>query len=167
MPFTDELQALASLHAEGALSDAEFAAAKARLLSGPKTFGEALVGAVPDSGRQFDQLHRDALIAQLDREWALEREKYLTTDRYGARSGPPGDGGMLGGVIFAAFMLCWTTFTAQSHAPALFTIFGVFGIIAGIGATINAAMKATAYRDAEEAYEQRRTALIDPADLPR
>src|ERR671923_326531 len=99
MDLADELRKLQDLHASGALTDEEFAAAKARVLAGePAGTGPADEGVMRE---QLDELRLQNEVARLDREWELERERYMVAGRYGYRYVPtrgmsvPGGGSIL------------------------------------------------------------------------
>ena len=77
MSIADELQKLQQLHESGAISDEEFAKAKARLLDGTKWSGfESLWAATPSSSRVLGDAAHPCLTV-----WA--------TLRPATRGGPP------------------------------------------------------------------------------
>jgi hypothetical protein len=68
MNIADELRKLQALHHSGALTDDEFAAAKAAVLAG-QARGEESAGEQAMQ-RQLDELKLENELARLDREWA-------------------------------------------------------------------------------------------------
>lgn len=158
MSLSDEINKLQELHAAGTLTDEEFARAKATVLGtddGPS--GPVDLDRTPDQLRQI-QLQNE--IAQLDREWALEREQYMVTGQYGSRHLPSEGGSIVAGVLIGGFGLCWTVFAASLGAPAFFPFFGVVFILVGVGSCIYSFGKAGEYRAAHERYQRRRAELL-------
>jgi len=174
MNLTDELQQLADLHADGSLSATEFNAAKARLLAGPQAGSTSIPNGREAIGTsyQLQQLHQDALIAQLDREWALEREQYLVGDRRGGSRSLPNEGVMIAAGIFTTiFGTIWTLVMSIVFFP--FALFGLGFTALAIWATVLAirqtavnCKKAREYSIALARYEARRAELLQGADLP-
>jgi hypothetical protein len=79
MNLADELRKLEELHRSGALTDEEFAAAKARVLAGePAGTGPAGEGVMRE---QLDELRLQNEVDRLDREWQMERERYVQAVR--------------------------------------------------------------------------------------
>src|SRR5215213_6387269 len=104
MSMADELRKLQDLREAGTLSDDEFAAAKATVLAGghPDVPADrAVEGHLEEIKRQNDD------VAQLDREWAMERERYMIHGRYGYRYLPSRGMSLLGGLAVCGFGLVW------------------------------------------------------------
>ena len=159
MNIADELRKLQELHQSGALTDQEFAAAKAAVLAGNTAGGEAEAGEAVRE--QVEEIRRQNEVAQLDREWQLERERYLVTNRYGQRYIPTPGLSLLGGIVVAVFGALWTLFAggiaATVGGPALvFPCFGVVFIVFGVGVSIYSYTKARQYQRAYDAYQHRR-----------
>lgn len=173
MSLADDLTKLEELRRTGALSDAEFVQAKAKLLSGDAP--AASDGVAENLAAQLAETRYQNELERIDREWQIEREKYMVAGRYGRRHVPTVGMGRftaLGGGIFGVF---WTVmaFTITSGAPDFgpFAIARVFFPLFGIAFTIGAIVygihhsgRAEAYNQAFAAY-QRRRAAVNRADL--
>src|SRR5262249_44557684 len=125
MSLADELQKLEDLRRSGALSDQEFARAKAALLAGPPApAGEPIAQHLSD---QLAEVRYQNELAQVDREWEIERQRYVITDRYGRQQIPTAGMGIGIAVVGGVFGLIWTVvaFSLTSAAPD----FGPFGLI--------------------------------------
>ncbi len=172
MSLVDEIQKLEDLHRRGALTDEEFTRAKAALLAGPAApAGEPLGQHLSD---QLAEVRYQNDLAQIDREWQIERQKYLLSDRYGRWQVPTagmGIGIAIGGGLFGAF---WTvmaiaiTGSAPDFAPfavakIVFPLFGLLFIGAAIGFGIYCYRRAQQYESAFAAYQARRRA-VRPGD---
>lgn len=85
MPLIDELERLTQMHASGALTDAEFAAAKTALLSGQtstsNTTTNMSVQHQTSMTSQFVNLQRQQALLRVDQDWQVEREQYLMRGR--------------------------------------------------------------------------------------
>ena len=158
MNIADELQKLQELHRSGALSDEEFTAAKAAVLA------KGADGAEPAGDAHMkDQLEEIKLqneVERLDREWALERERYMVAGRYGHRYLPSRGMSLLGGAVIVGFGIFWTAMAA-SMGTGLFPLFGVLFILAGVGVSIYSSGKASQYEVAYQAYRRRRARLLE------
>ena len=154
--LSDEIRKLQELHDTGALTDEEFARAKATVLCAePSQLGQG-----DGVHRQLGQIRLQNEIARLDREWNLEREKYLISNKYGTRSVPNEWGNLLVGLLLGGFGVFFTVSAASTGTPAIFVIFsGIFTLI-GAGAGISGFAKAGEYRKAHELYQERRTELL-------
>jgi len=166
MNLTDELQQLADLHAGGSLSASEFAAAKARLLSRtPGGYSTSPGGVAVGSSYQLQLLHQDALIAQLDREWALERDQYMVGSNRGHGRSLPNEGVMIAaGIFITIFGAIWTLVMLIVFFP--FGLFGIGFTGLAIWQTVVICKQARAYPIALARYEARRAELLRRADLP-
>jgi len=151
MGLVEELEGLQKLRENGALTEDEFATAKAHLISRSTS---------DDSSAEIDELRRSNAIAELDREWAMERENYMISGRYGRRYLPTTGGSVVGAVVISVFALVWMLTAWQAGAPGIFPLFGVIFIVAGIGSALNGSSKAQQYRDAESRYQSRRAELM-------
>jgi len=167
MSIADELRKLQDLHRTGALTDEEFAAAKAAVLAGGRPGsapGEALQG-------HIELIERQNEVARLDREWQSERERYMVAGRYGYRYIPTRGMSVLGGVAITAFGILWTVMAASmvglaGGVFALFPLFGVLFTLMGIGVSVYSYTKAGQYEAAERAYRQRRARLMGEKTEP-
>src|SRR4051794_19655712 len=104
MSLADELLKLNRLHREGMLTDEEFERAKAAVLVAPLAHPAA---------DQLDEIRHQNEVAQLDREWQLERDRYMVVGRYGGRYIPNRATSLIGGVVFAGFGTVWTVMAAS------------------------------------------------------
>jgi hypothetical protein len=180
MSLVDELAKLEQLHRSGALSDSEFTTAKAALLSGATAGTEqGLGGHLAD---QLAEVRYQNELAQIDREWEIERQQYMIRSRYGIEQVPTAGMGIGIAVVGGVFGVFWTimAFSITSAAPdvgpfsiakVIFPLFGVLFTGAAIGFGIYACSKAQKYQEALEAYKGRR-ARVRPeqaafADRPR
>jgi hypothetical protein len=177
MSIADELAKLEELRRSGALSEPEFARAKALLLNSSASPPGQQTG--DHLSEHLEEVRFQNELARLDREWASEREQYMVIDRYGRRHIPTTGGSVIGGVIVVGFGVVWTIFAfllAQNGSeflanhpmagpgewlfPWLFPCFGVVFIIAGIAMSVSAHAKAQRYEQASQAYQRRRSELL-------
>jgi hypothetical protein len=163
MSMADELRKLQDLRDAGTLTDEEFAAAKASVLAG----GHADRRAEPGMEAHLEEIKHQNDVAQLDREWALERDRYMVAGRYGYRYLPTKGLSLLGGIVIVVFGIFWTMFAAGMEAPIFFPLFGVRFILMGIGVSVNAFIKATQYEQARQRYQQRRAELLERQNRDR
>ena len=163
MSMADELRKLQDLRDAGTLTDEEFAAAKASVLAGGPT------DRTGESGMEshLEEIKHQNDVAQLDREWAIERDRYMVAGRYGYRYLPTKGMSLLGGIVIVGFGIFWTMFAAGMGAPIFFPLFGVFFILMGIGVSVNAFIKATQYEQARQHYQRRRAALLERQERDR
>jgi hypothetical protein len=156
MGIADELSKLDELRRTGVLSDAEFARAKEAVLAGSST---------PTAPRATSS-HPNEL-ERLDREWQLERQQYLITDRYGRSLIPTAGMGLATAILGGLFGTFWTimavslTGAAPEFGPfavakVIFPLFGVLFTAAAVGFGIYAYRRARQYQEAFEAYRARR-----------
>jgi hypothetical protein len=180
MSIADELAKLEELRRSGALTEAEFASAKKALLAAPAAPAAAPEPALGDHlAAQLDEVRFQNELAQLDREWEIERERYTVAGRYGVRYVPTTGGAAVGGLLVVGFGIIWTIMAfvmaqggsrflanhpmageSESMIPWLFPIFGVLFIVAGVVMTVSAHAKAQKYEQAHAAYQRRRRELL-------
>lgn len=169
MSIADELKKLEELRWNGTLTDAEFAQAKAALLAQP-----AVPAPEPAAGPKLDE-HLAAVryqneLARIDREWAMEREKYMVVGKNGTRHVPTAGDGLIGAAVIGVFGSLWTIvalsimdFGSGFGPPPIirvaFTLFGVVFAAFGIWSGIHTAQKAEEYTRAHAAYQRRRAAV--------
>ena len=168
MSLADDLTKLEELRRTGALTEAEFAQAKKKLLAGDAAPAE---GAVADKlGEQLAEVRYQNELARIDREWAIEKEKYMVTGRYGRRYIPTPGEAVTGAVVIGVFGLIWTimAFAITGNAPdempfslvkVFFPLFGIAFTAFGVYTGIQAYGKAEAYNRAFAAYQKRRAAV--------
>jgi hypothetical protein len=156
MSMADELRKLQDLRDAGTLTDEEFAAAKASVLAG----GHADVPADRTTSGKLEEIERQNEVAQLDREWAMERERFMVPGRYGYRYLPSRGTSLVGGVVITGFGLLWTVMAASMGAPAFFPIFGLIFVFAGIATSAYSFFQAQRYEEARLHYQRRRAQLL-------
>jgi hypothetical protein len=157
MSLSDELKELETLFRNGTLTENEFQLAKQRVLSESR---------VSQSARHLEDIKAQNEIAQLDREWELERDNYMIEGRYGSRHIPTKGSSIGGGVVMILFGLGWTIFAfvmtanAPSKVVIIFPIFGVLFILFGAVASIREYLKADQYQAGYERSQSRRNQLL-------
>ncbi|HYO09214.1 MAG TPA: hypothetical protein VER17_09595 [Tepidisphaeraceae bacterium] len=110
--------------------------------------------------RDVAHLKRQNAVEQLDREWDMRRQDLLVANKDGSRTVPSSVGGVVGGVVAVIFGIAWMSITAGIGAPAIFPLFGLLFIGAGLFGAISQVGKASAYEQEEADYRQRRAALL-------
>ena len=80
---------------------------------------------------QINDLQRRSEIAELDRQWELEREQFYVTDKHGHRGLPSKGGSVVSGVVLTVFGVIWTVFAANMGG-GLFALFGVVFVAFGL-----------------------------------
>ena len=154
MSISEELEKLDDLRRRGVISSEEFEIGKRKILG--------------DSGdtSQFNEVSNTTTeIAELDREWKLERENYQVVGKYGRRYTPSKSSSVIQGMVITGFGLFWTalafTITGRTSfgLARLFPLFGIVFIVLGIGSSIRAYGKAQQYEEVQERYRQRRRDL--------
>lgn len=168
MSLADDLTKLEELRRTGALSEKEFAQAKAKLLAGDAAPASDAVA--EKLGEQLAEVRYQNELERIDREWAIEREKYMVPDRYGRRYVPTTGASLAGGIGIGVFGLIWTVtaFSITGSAPdempfslvkVFFPLFGIGFTIFGVYMGFHAYGKAEAYNKAFAAYQARRAAV--------
>lgn len=170
MRLIDELDKLSKLHASGALTDDEFAAAKAKVIEGHAAGQPASTG-IED---QLLVIAQQNEVAELDREWEIARKSYMVPGKYGHRHIPSQVGSVVVGVVIGLFGVFWTVFAfgitgaMASHGNAggpfalvsFFPLFGILFTVVGVGMCIYSFGRATDYAKAEREYRERRAKLV-------
>jgi hypothetical protein len=165
--IADELAKLEQLRQSGALTDDEFARAKEAVLRGEGSPGEPVNQHVAE---QLAEVRYQNELARIDREWEIEREKYMVAGKYGRRYIPTKGMSLFMAVAGAVGGLIWTIFATSITGSApdegpfalarlLFPAFGVLFICAAVGLGIYRYSKAVAYEQAQDAYRARRAAV--------
>lgn len=120
---------------------------------------------------QIDDLQRRAAIAELDRQWELDREQYYVTDKDGDRHLPTEGSSIVGGIVITVFGAIWTAIACGiggavgSHGGPgiigmIFPLFGIAFVAFGIWNAFNSYNKADAYKKAEARYRREREDLL-------
>ena len=153
MSLADELQKLEELRRNGTISPDEFETAKRKVLEGPQD-------GVP--AEHLEEIKAQNELAQLDREWQLEREDYMVAGKYGNKHIPGKASSLFGGLFIVGFGIFWTITAAGmtgfggAGVFSLFPLFGVLFVLFGAGISLNAFVKAGQYEQAQRRYQQRR-----------
>src|SRR5262245_9661928 len=170
MSLVDELAKLEELRRSGALSEAEFTKAKAALLSGAPAGSEHQLG--EHLADQLAEVKHQNELAQIDREWQIERQQYMVQGRYGTTHVPTPGMGIGTAVVGGAFGLFWTIMAiaitggapdegAFSIAKVCFPLIGIVLTAGTIGYGIYTYSRAQRYQQAFATYQARR-ARVNP-----
>jgi hypothetical protein len=108
-------------------------------------------------------------IAQLDRQWEIERKDYMIRGKHGHSYVPGKASSIIGGGVIICFGLFWTLMATSitSRGPdsfSFFPLFGVLFILFGIGISTHAHLKAEKHDVAKRRYQQRRQQLLKSQD---
>lgn len=158
--MSDELQKLEALLQSGTLTPEEFQLAKQRVLEeSPVTEGMG----------EIEEMKAQLALIQLEREWELERQKYLVSTRYGVKRMPT----LYVGIVAVLVMLCpglvivfvefFTRYGIQSNRdPSLkfFLLAYVVILIGVIWSAIREIIKFDRYQKAHPHYMRRRSELL-------
>jgi hypothetical protein len=168
MSIADELQKLEDLRRAGSLTEEEFAQAKAAVLAGSSGAPAEPIG--HHLSDQLAEVRYQNALAQIDREWAQEKQQYIIMSRYGWQQVPTS--GMAIGIaaVGGIFGLLWTVMAIAITGSApdvglfaiariVFPLFGVVFIVTAIGCGIYCGNRAKAYQKAFAAYQSRRRAI--------
>ena len=157
MSISEELQRLDELRRNGALSQSEFELAKQKVLQSPDNI---------EATEHLGEIRAQNEVAQLDREWDLQRKNYLMTGKYGNQSMPTKTGSVFGGVLVTAFCIFWVVTAGaitSSGPPGISSLFPLFGILFGLFAVtrcIQGFNKASQFEKAQKIYQRRRNQLL-------
>lgn len=179
MGIPDELQKLDELHRGGRLTDEEFTRAKSRLLDSPTASAPPTIIAgstLPVSliEEQLADIRLQNELAQIDREWEIERRRYELVARKGQVFVPTVGAGIATAVIGGLFGFLWTyitwwiaspivglgydspwIITTLRYLPLFGVLWAVYAILTGIYYCIVAHNHSSAYR----AYRKRRVSV--------
>lgn len=165
MSLVDELAKLEELRRRGALSESEFTQAKAALLNGAPASSEPEMGG--HLAHQLAEVRYQNELAQIDREWQIERQQYLIRGQYGTAQVPTTGMGIGTAVVGGVFGVFWTImaisitggapdFGGFSVVKVFFPLFGVVFTGAAIGYGMYAYSRTQKYEEAFAAYKARR-----------
>lgn len=113
-----------------------------------------------DLGQRLEVIRLQNEIERIDREWNMEREGYMVTEKGGGRSIPSVIGSIIAVIGALVFGGVWIQMTSQVGAPTLFTIFGVL-IVAGIVVSaVHGILKSGAHDTAADRYQAARQRLM-------
>jgi hypothetical protein len=165
MSIADDLSKLEELRRTGALSEAEFAKAKAALLNESPGGPEAQLG--EHLAAELAEVRYQNELARIDREWEIERQQYLLSDRYGHTHVPTAGQSIGAAIAIGIFGIFWTIMAVSLTASApdvgpffiaklIFPLFGVVFTVGGVALGVYAYSKAQKYQQAFQAYQARR-----------
>lgn len=157
MTISEEIQKLDELRRSGTLTANEFEIAKRRVLEGSRN---------SSTDDHLEEIKAQNEIAQLDREWELERENYMVSGKHGHRHIPGKVSSAVGGLLIVGFGIFWTMGAASSHAPSFLQLFGVIFVLFGAAMSIYSFATAGEYEEAQERYQLRRRELLDKRRKP-
>lgn len=159
MSISEELQKLSELYQAGTLTREEFEVAKRKVLESPQSTYS------PAEQDQLEAIMLQNQIAQLDRQWEIERNDYMIRGQHGHSYIPGKTTSILGGGVVVIFGIFWTFMAASisSRTPgptSVFPLFGILFIFFGIGVSIYAFMKAEQHDAAKKRYQRKRQQLL-------
>ena len=162
MSITDEFARLQDLHEQGALTEDEFTAAKAKVLASENT----PPAPVQDAGlrRDVQRLGLQNQILQLDQDWAREQDQLMLVGKGGTRVIPSRERNSFSAILVGSIGLLIAGVSASAPHAGLITFMGVAMLTIAIVAGISGNSKADAYEQAEERYRQCRNDLTDQLD---
>ena len=160
MSIADEIEKLDELRRRGVLSHQEFELAKRRLVAGPAPEFRQPHGDVSSAG-QLHAIRQQNEIALLDRQWELDRQKYLIAGHNGVLHIPNKHENIVGSIVVVVFGGFWTIMAADVTAGSsdsfgrLFPLFGILFMIVGIAGGLRSYKPPTRYEEALKRYEAR------------
>jgi hypothetical protein len=110
--------------------------------------------------QDVEHIKRQNQVEQLDREWMLRREQYMSRNKDGSRSIPSAAGSVFGAVVAVIFGIIWIGVASTSGAPGFFVLFGLVVVIGAVVSSIVGIGKSARYTEAERAYQLQRDALM-------
>jgi DNA-directed RNA polymerase subunit RPC12/RpoP len=138
---------------------------------------DALAPPLNAMAEQMGHIAHEQELARIDREWEVERQQYLITNRQGVPQVPNATMSVIGGIVITVFGIIWTVIASSitSSFPgemaggfvSCFPLFGVLFVVAGIAVSIYSYQKALAYQQAYAQYQQRRAAVRRPEQQER
>ncbi|HEX3997561.1 MAG TPA: hypothetical protein VHX65_03315 [Pirellulales bacterium] len=111
---------------------------------------------------ELAQLHNEAELARIDREWEQERQTYLSRGNDGQMVEPSVVGSVIFGIIAVVFGMVWIGIASSQGAPAMFPLLGVVFMVIGIAAAVFGAGKASEFTAARERHERLRSQISVP-----
>jgi len=106
-------------------------------------------------------------LERLDREWDSGKERFMVRGKQGHRHLPGQGNAMVGGIIGVVGGLAWMGFASSMRAPAAFILFGLLFVGLAAFGMISEMAKASAYRNAELSFQNRRNALLNRIEEAR
>ena len=146
--ITDELERLRALHDDGTLTDAEFAGAKTKALTGDDGMGGAAL-------KDIQALRLQTELLRVDQDWTKEREKHMLYREEGGHGEPNSGAGSVAAVLFGVIGLITLAIGGKDFSEITVPL-GLLLLAAGIGIGIYSHSTAKAYEEALERYQQQR-----------
>ena len=162
MTLSEEIQKLDELRRNGTLSPEEFEIAKRRVLEGSQYSAGA---------NHLEEIKAQNELAQIDREWGMERENYMVAGKYGQYI-PNKVSSVFGGIFLVGFGIFWTAMVSPvmgsggAGVLSIFPLFGVFFILFSVGTSIRAFVKAGQYEEAQKRYQRCRREILNKSRKP-
>jgi uncharacterized Zn finger protein (UPF0148 family) len=122
---------------------------------------EALTEKTEQIAGDLETIKLQNRLEQLDREWAMLREKYMTRDKDGSVSAPSKVGSVVAGILAIAMGVGWIAFTSSIPEAGFFPLFGIVFIAAGLVGALLSATQAGAYGRKKSEYEAKRREILD------
>lgn len=113
-----------------------------------------------------DEMLLEKQIARLDRDWDMERERYMIETSDGKKEIPTSGSGTtnaIGAFVGIGFLIFWLIMVASmpnDGVTSVFMLVGIGGILYVIVRVINNSSKINEYNDAKQRYETRRAELL-------
>jgi len=99
-------------------------------------------------------------LERLDREWESVRQAMMIRGKNGSISEPSATSSTFGGIVAIVIGVVWMIFTSATPAMAIFPMFGLVFIGAGIFGMISGNGKASEFEGLRSHYQARRGQLI-------
>lgn len=99
-------------------------------------------------------------LERIDREWAMERESLLVRGKEGQVHEPSGSSSLVGAFVAIMVGTGWMIFTSRMGAPAIFPLFGLVFIIAGVAGAFSGHSRANRFNAARSRHETARQELL-------
>lgn len=109
--------------------------------------------------KEVAHLRYQSELARIDREWEMERRRYLVERKHGPPTEPSHFGAVIAGGSFAFVGIIACIVAATHDGPSLFAVFGTFSVGIGILGMTLGVKKAARFERAKAAYRSRRAQL--------
>ena len=163
MALLDDLQRLSELHSSGALTDAEFSAAKQRLLANPETGNRASHG-VTSSPNVAEKLLLEAELARVDREFERVRQSLMVRGggKYNSYPVEPSTGSTVAGIISIIIVIAFFGFFSSMPHGGMggLVIVPILVIIVIIWGIVSNESKLTALNEARQQHQAIRSRIM-------
>jgi len=124
---------------------------------------EALEQRTEQIAGDVESLNLQSELDRLDREWMLQRDRYMVQDEHGHRHFPSKTGSMVAMVFVIGFAIFWMAMAAA--ASPFFSLFGLIFIAVAIWSFTTRRRKADEYERLRRQYERRRKEILRQIDL--